>query len=375
MLAALAVSACADGGSPASAACPGITARCGGICVDLSTDRDHCGECGHACTELGKGCFAGQCTSPAPMGRPRALHAVAVASDGRMYAIGGHDDTFAPTTRVEAYDPATNRWSEVKPMTVPRTVLSAVAQGDRVLAIGGTQFGDLAVDRVDAYDPNDNGWSSPPKLQVARADAAAVTDLAGVTHVLWGWNVWVAKNSDEDDGGPAWSLASMESLEQGGDWMLEGTVDGPPPRWGARPVLGPNGKIHLLGGYRSHWVPLGSTTDDVSIYDGATWTHGASMPLRRALGAAVAGPDGLIYYFGGIGDRGGIPPSSDVQVYDPVGDRWALAPAPLPLPQRDMAAATLSDGRIYVVGGLVYLPDGITSGVVVYDPKRGEWYW
>lgn len=135
MLAALAVSACADGGSPASAACPGITARCGGICVDLSTDRDHCGECGHACTELGKGCFAGQCTSPAPMGRPRALHAVAVASDGRMYAIGGHDDTFAPTTRVEAYDPATNRWSEVKPMTVPRTVLSAVAQGDRVLAI------------------------------------------------------------------------------------------------------------------------------------------------------------------------------------------------------------------------------------------------
>jgi hypothetical protein len=44
--------------------CAGDVARfCGGACVDLTADQDHCGQCDHPCTGT-ETCFEGSCCTP-----------------------------------------------------------------------------------------------------------------------------------------------------------------------------------------------------------------------------------------------------------------------------------------------------------------------
>ncbi len=49
-----------DGGAPAPAGCAAGLTDCGGICVDLVNDRNHCGRCGGACAEF-VNCWESNC--------------------------------------------------------------------------------------------------------------------------------------------------------------------------------------------------------------------------------------------------------------------------------------------------------------------------
>ena len=55
MITALFLTSCADEG------CPTGFMDLGGICYDLQTDDDHCGDCNTACTAPHTACQAGQC--------------------------------------------------------------------------------------------------------------------------------------------------------------------------------------------------------------------------------------------------------------------------------------------------------------------------
>ncbi|MFH1436849.1 MAG: hypothetical protein ABIJ56_14170 [Pseudomonadota bacterium] len=56
-----------DTGETADDGCPAGTWRCGGECVDLSSDRDNCGACGHEC-DAEEVCFDGECILECPAG-------------------------------------------------------------------------------------------------------------------------------------------------------------------------------------------------------------------------------------------------------------------------------------------------------------------
>ena len=47
--------------------CPAGTVRCGAACVDLSSDRDNCGDCGNEC-DAEEVCFDGECILECPAG-------------------------------------------------------------------------------------------------------------------------------------------------------------------------------------------------------------------------------------------------------------------------------------------------------------------
>jgi hypothetical protein len=49
-----------DGGGPAPVGCAAGLTDCGGICVDLVNDRNHCGRCGAACAEF-VNCWESNC--------------------------------------------------------------------------------------------------------------------------------------------------------------------------------------------------------------------------------------------------------------------------------------------------------------------------
>uniref|UniRef100_A0A671TKR6 Kelch-like family member 5 n=1 Tax=Sparus aurata TaxID=8175 RepID=A0A671TKR6_SPAAU len=98
----------------------------------------------------------------APMAKRRG--GVGVATwHGFLYAIGGHD---APASSlasrlsdcVERYDPQTDVWTAVAPMSISRDAVGVCLLGDRLYAVGGYD-GQVYLNTVEAYDPQTNEWT------------------------------------------------------------------------------------------------------------------------------------------------------------------------------------------------------------------------
>ena len=110
------------------------------------------------------------------------------------------------------------------------------------------------------------------------------------------------------------------------------------------------------------------------------WTRGADMPTARTLAAATV-VDGKIYVIGGTVGRGttswsGLP---TVEVYDPATDTWSSR-ADMPTPRGALRAVAI-DGKIYAFGGDEGGTDNpgqwrvfhLTNVLEVYDPATDTW--
>ena len=116
------------------------------------------------------------------MGIPRAAHA-AVAVDGKVYLVGGYTVALVGhTPHVSIYDPATNLWTVGAPMPTPRDHLGVAAVGKVIYAFGG----DLAThsnsaDAVEAYDTVTGLWMPRDSLPTVRGSMSAVA----VNETIW----------------------------------------------------------------------------------------------------------------------------------------------------------------------------------------------
>jgi len=116
-------------------------------------------------------------TPCAPMSKRRGGVGVGVVN-GCLYALGGHD---APASNpnasrfdcVERYDPKTDTWTMVAPMSVPRDAVGVCVLGDRLMAVGGYD-GQQYLTLVEAYDPHLNEWESVAPLKAGRAGPCVV---------------------------------------------------------------------------------------------------------------------------------------------------------------------------------------------------------
>ncbi|KAM6972696.1 kelch-like protein 5 isoform 2-T3 [Aplochiton taeniatus] len=113
----------------------------------------------------------------APMAKRRG--GVGVATwNGFLYAIGGHD---APASSlasrlsdcVERYDPQTDAWTAVAPMSISRDAVGVCLLGDRLYAVGGYD-GQVYLNAVETYDPQTNEWTQVAPLCLGRAGACVV---------------------------------------------------------------------------------------------------------------------------------------------------------------------------------------------------------
>uniref|UniRef100_A0A674MU92 Kelch-like family member 5 n=1 Tax=Takifugu rubripes TaxID=31033 RepID=A0A674MU92_TAKRU len=100
--------------------------------------------------------------SCAPMAKRRG--GVGVATwHGFLYAIGGHDAPASSLSSrlsdcVERYDPQTDVWTAVAPMSISRDAVGVCLLGDRLFAVGGYD-GQVYLSIVEAYDPQTNEWT------------------------------------------------------------------------------------------------------------------------------------------------------------------------------------------------------------------------
>jgi N-acetylneuraminic acid mutarotase len=95
-------------------------------------------------------------------------HLAAAGGSTRVYAVGGRSagiDT--NTTRVEAYNPATRRWTRVAPLPEARGGTGAAFLNGRVVSIGGEQP-QGTIRSVYSYDPRANRWRRLADLPTPR---------------------------------------------------------------------------------------------------------------------------------------------------------------------------------------------------------------
>jgi kelch-like protein 1/4/5 len=74
---------------------------------------------------------------------------------------------------VERYDPKTDQWTTVAPMSLPRDAVGICTLGGMVYACGGYD-GQSYLSVCEKYDPQTGEWNDVSPLNVGRAGAVVV---------------------------------------------------------------------------------------------------------------------------------------------------------------------------------------------------------
>ena len=123
-------------------------------------------------------------TRKAIMPTPRTGQSTS-AVDGKIYVIGGTTARSGfgnlgtkggmTLSIVEEYDPATDTWTEKADMPTARTDLSTCVVNGKIYAIGGNDDTDVILSVVEVYDPATDTWAEIPDLQVQRYNLSTCT--------------------------------------------------------------------------------------------------------------------------------------------------------------------------------------------------------
>ncbi|MSP26319.1 MAG: hypothetical protein EXR75_14415 [Myxococcales bacterium] len=315
--------------SKAACVCPGGDTYCGpGQCVDVMTETDNCGECGHACFGL---CQNGACVEPwepiALLGAPspRSQH-VAVWTGKQMIVWGGTSDGTGAGSLGDGgiYDLATRVWTPTSfaGAPTPRRNATAVWTGTEMVVWGGRATSDSTLGDGARFDPATNTWKTLPQETSPGARLRHSAVWSGTAMLIWGG----------DPTGNGAALATGYSYSPGND------------AWSSMSLQG--------------MLPV----------------------IARRLHSAVMLKEGAMMVFGGIGDAydANMSPIATEQYFPSSGIAGAYQYSPMsdswnPLSQigepsaRAEHTAVYDGSRVLVFGGFdgsVYLNDGVG-----YDPK------
>jgi uncharacterized protein YkwD len=151
-------------------------------------------------------------SSPTSLPVAKADFAVATASDGRIYLIGGLSDQGQPLARVDIYSPATNSWSQAADLPAPRAQLAAApGPGGTIVAFGGIDAQGVPANSVYVYSPPLNVWTVAAPIPIASFGLAATAGSDGRIYAVGGQTF--------DSQGHPQNLSTVEAL----------TLPTPPP--------------------------------------------------------------------------------------------------------------------------------------------------
>jgi N-acetylneuraminic acid mutarotase len=263
------------------------------------------------------------------------------AGQSIVYVMGGQTTAgpYETTSKVMAYNVATNTWTTRAPLPAPLrfTNRAAVIDG-KIHVSGGERLRSFYQATLYVYDPVTNVWSRKHDMPNTTRD--------GVTGVIGNRLYVLTSCADTDDCIPRSVMHAFYRYDPATDsWT---TLPGP-----NLPLSGlPNSYRGGVIGGRFYVVWL----DRLMVYDPATnqWTTRARMPKVRwdAASAIVAGK---LHIIGGYGEQadGRTAAYRTHFVYDPATDTWTTK-APLPTARARIAATRVvvsGKPRIQVVGG------------------------
>lgn len=323
-------------------------------------------------------CEVGDFTRGKNLTMPRFIHRTAKLPDGRVLLTGGAFKIWDTTPSADLFDPANDSLTPVAPMAQKRFSHIAVTLADgRVLVAGGRTTNSAAtgvmLKSAELYDPVTNTWSpTAGPLNVARRSHTATLLANGKVLITGGGNGVTTASIP---------MASAELFDpQTGLFTLTSPMT--TPRLGHGATMLANGKVLVTGG--SDGTGTSHPTAAAEIFDPTTNTftsigvsnfpHIAQMPaLLRDGRVLMAGS-----YYNPLGSIfGGGTLSDDVEIFNPVGNTFAVAPNMFKK-RIDIGGALLLDGSVLIAGGVATNvgPSKLTvfhSSAEVYDPATNQW--
>lgn len=273
-----------------------------------------------------------------------------LAVGGKIWAIGGYYESGFGAD-IEIYDPATGTWTILANPFSGWGQAFAVASNGKIYAMGGLASCLTLAGTVEEYDPVSAVVTPMANIPVSTYEPGIATSADGKIYVVGGC---VPPTAVNDMVGPPSYLDILQVYDTtSGAWTIKRSM--PIQRFGLAAVFGADGKLYAMGGHG----PAGQPVADVHAYDPATdtWTPCGPLPSPRYHVVGVrAASTGRIFAIGGLSVLAGL---TDVDEFDPVANTWS-ARSGLTQGRWFHGAAALGD-TIYVMGGITrvgnYVPD------------------
>jgi len=301
---------------------------------------------------------------------PRFDHAMVYdSSRDRIIMFGGYNN--GPLNDTWSYDPATNSWTELNPSNPPpcryRHALVYNPTDGGIILFGGASYG-TCLDDTWAYDPDTNRWTdlkpsnSPPGRQLH----SMVYNIAQGQVILFGGSLLggcVPTNPLDD----TWSFNPLNN-----SWTNLNPPCHPEARFNHAMVYDQiSGQIILFGGSKD----LDNYLDDTWSYNilNNVWTerYPSQRPYSRGGHSLVIDPIfGFVILFGGEDTKGCL---DDIWFYDVPNGDWnnlGLANSLAPRSEHSMVYDS-ARGQIILFGGRGR--DGLLNDTWSFDVKLKKW--
>ena len=295
-------------------------------------------------------------------------------ADGNFYTMGGRtaDTAGSDFQHVLRYSPTSNTWTQMG-VTLPDNTMNNMACG--VLAVAGTTYiycvggsaagQTTATARVFFYDPvADNAttltgadnWPGNSAGTILPGGFAVTNDKL---YIVGGFNINVASTNQ------IWQFDPNGAV--GSKWLQR--VNTPEGIMYA-PTCAINGIIYVGGASDYSGGTVIDTTNSFS-FNPTSNTTGAITAIPRATGETRALTfNGRMLVMGG--GRVAPNPSSEVDVFDPVSDTWAVN-SPVPMftnARRNFPTDTDGTTRIWLAGG--YEPSAPAADMEIFCAGGGS---
>lgn len=267
-----------------------------------------------------------------------------VAASGKLYLAGG-------SRRHQVYDPATGRWSDVRPLPAQLDHIQGVELDGLVYYVGGLEsWPEPDVGSVYVYDPRADTFSTGAPMPRPRG-AGGVAAYGGKLYYAGGLHDGVAVPWFDEYDPESDSWRRLPDMPRRRDHFHAAVV---------------GGKLYAIGG-RDKEIGATTTANDAYDFVSGTWRSGlAPLPSPRGgFGAAVVG-DEIVVIGGEVADAA----LGAVEAYDTRTDSWR-ALEPMPTARHGIQAAVL-DGAIYVAAGGTApgaAPSDVTEALVLKGPR------
>ncbi|XP_032898706.1 kelch domain-containing protein 8A [Amblyraja radiata] len=298
--------------------------------------------------------FHWQSLAPLAIGR---VYCAPVESGGRLYLIGGCDESGAPMNVCEAYTPEANQWTTLPPMPTARAGAAVAALGKRVLVMGGMGVHQNPLSTVEMYNVEEGKWEKKkPLLEAAMGISAIVKDC----------QVYAVGGMGSD----TFPRGHLQQYDVRNDaWHALHAM--PTPRYAASAFFHA-GKIHVFGG-RQAKNPV--TAFEVFDTETRVWSRFPSVPCRRSFSSYVMTETSFLSLGGLQQARGYKKPKfvKNVEVFDIEQGGWTKNTRHLNMKTKraDFVAAYLQ-GRVVVAGGLGDQPSVLSSAEALH-PVKNRW--
>jgi hypothetical protein len=239
-------------------------------------------------------------------------------------------------------DQVVGRWSNADPeLTLSnRHVLGAAAAlpNGRAIVAGGLDAGPLlfpATAAAEIYDPVTQKWTSVKPMSTGRWSLDGV--LLSNGHVLFAGGASAFQKSAVLDSAELFNSQTM-SFEP-----VLNTLSAARHSFGISTLS--DGRVLLTGGSAEGNSLNGAGLKNVDIYDPETnrFVTASPMTFGRSLHAQVTLRDGRVVVIGGA--------QNNAEVYSPTTNQWMTCAGLLPTTLKDMKAFETFDGRVFIAGG------------------------